>query len=761
MPEVEAAPHPALIDMAGGVCPGEVVALVVPNGPLWLAGYRALLAARAVPLLLDADLPVPERTRWLALAGGTRTLSCDGDGDGDETRLRLTGSPPADRSHRTGQPDGAAPHPAGSTGEARVLLRTSGTTGAPKVVARSLASLDAEGRRHAHWSGLTHRDVVALPLPMWHAYALGWVHAVDQVGGHLIAMAANALGRCQQVIRDGATVLILVPSVASLLAQRTPPGSVPDHRLRLVMVGAGPVTEELDQRFRAAFGIGLARNYGSTETGALFSGAPGLPEGCVGGPLPGVEAQVVDPHGQPLPAGDSGELRVRIVDLPAGEPDGNDETVAGGPLRDGWRRTGDLAVFDEHGLHIVGRNSSAIRRGERWIAPEEIEAVLLRHPAVVDARCVAVPGNGGAASLEAEVVAVRADATDLAELRAHLAANLSAHKTPQRVRLVGEVVRGPSGKRLPPRSYTLADSAILIEAAQAYKRSELVFALLRLGILDLLAAGTADASSIARTLGLDVGTCDLLLQTAVELGLIQVAAAPVVPEQRTDAFPEQTRNIVELEAALSRSWVSREKLGDVASVGPGRRAFDNGTIDGGFRVLYQRAIHSRAAHQRVRVGLALGGHRAGDRLLEITCGPGRYAAACPSDTTRLLRTGRLWTSDAPLVAPPPEPGDRFDLVVVCNAVHLTGPGSDLADLSWRLAPGGRLLIDDVYLDVDGVPTTVRLDWLTHGGLFWPSVGTLTAGLTRAGLATRRIVHTGTPPATLIVAAAEPQERERA
>ncbi|MFK3979418.1 AMP-binding protein [Micromonospora sp. NPDC050397] len=782
MPEVAAVPYPAVVDLAGGVRPGEVVALVVPNGPLWLAGYRALLAAGAVPLLLDADVPAPELTRWLALAGGTRTLSPDGggdgegegDGDGDKNRLCLTGPPPADRLHPNGQPEGVAPDTSGSNGESRVLLCTSGTTGAPKVVARSLASLDAEGRRHAAWSGLTRDDTVALPLPMWHAYALGWVHAVDQVGGELVAMAASALGRCQQVIRDGATVLVLVPSVASLLAQRIPPGSAHDHRLRLAMVGAGPVTESLDQRFRAAFGIGLARNYGSTETGALFSGAPGLPEGCVGEPLSGIEAQVVDPHGQPLPAGDVGELRVRVTDLPADkpdgqvrvahppgdEPDGNDQAADGGAPRDGWRRMGDLAVFDEHGLRIVGRNSSAIRRGDRWIAPEEIEAVLLRHPAVVDARCVPVPGHGGATSLEAEVVAVRADATDLSDLRAHLAANLSAHKTPQRVRVVGEVVRGASGKRLPPRSYALADSANLVEAAQAYKRSELLFALLRLGVLDLLAAGTADASSIAQALDLDAGACELLLRTAVELGLVQVAA-PVAPEQRVDALAEQTRSIVELEAALSRSWVSREKLGDVASVGLRRRAFENAIVDDGFRDLYQRAIHSRAAHRRVRVGLAIGGYRAGDRLLEVTCGPGRYAAACPPDTSRLLRVGWLWTSDGPPVAPPPEPGDRFDLVVVSNAVHLTGPGSDLVDLSSRLAPGGRLLIDDVYLDADGVPTTVRLDWLTHGGLFWPTVGTLTAGLTRAGLATRRVVHTGTPPATLIVAAAEPPESERA
>jgi long-chain acyl-CoA synthetase len=91
-------------------------------------------------------------------------------------------------------------------------------------------------------------------------------------------------------------------------------------------------------------------------------------------------------------------------------------------------------------------------------------------------------------------------------------------------------------------------------------------------------------------------------------------------------------------------------------------------------------------------------------------------------------------------------------VVVCNAIHLAGPGADLPRLAGLLAPGGRLLIDDIFLDApNGVGGDVRLDWLTHGGLSWPTERATVAGLAAAGLTVRRVVHVGRPANTLIVA----------
>jgi hypothetical protein len=663
---------------------GEVVALVAPNGPLWLAGYRAVLAAGGVPLLLDADVPPAERNRWLARAGGSRTLSPH-PGDG----LRLSG-PPSE----------------GTAGVPRVMLCTSGSTGTPKIVTRTVASLAAEGRRYVEWAALTEADRIVLPLPLWHAYALGWAHAAEEAGAALLPMPPTALGACVRELEAGATVLALVPSTASLLSARGGRATA----TRLAMVGAGPVSNELDQRFRTAFGVGLARNYGSTETGALFAGPAGLPKGCIGAPMPGIEARIAS-----AAPGEPGELRVRV--------DGGD-----------WYDTGDIAVQTASGVCLVSRTSRAVRRGERWVAPEEIETVLLSHPAVVDTRVTGVSGPAGSTVLEAEVVGVSADGTDLGELRAHLSAHLSAYKVPERIRLVAEVPRGPSGKRLAPLSYTLGEPAALVAAAQAYKRSELVFTLLRLGVLDLLAGRPAGAAEIARELGLDPGVCEQLLRTAQELELILAASADP-HDPGTDEGFDAVRPTVRLEEVRSRGRVVRERLGQVAVAGPDRGAGEAEGADA-----HGQVMDSLTARERVRLGLTLAGFRPGERLLEITSGPGRYTDA----GARLLHPGAA-------AAALPSPEERFDVIVVAGAVHLPGLGSDLAALVTRLAPAGRLLIDDAFLP--GIPAETRLDWLAYGGAAWPTVEALSAGLARAGLTVDRVIDTGTPPACLVVTTA--------
>ncbi|MFF5258039.1 AMP-binding protein [Actinomadura viridis] len=734
---------------AAGVGPGEPIALVGENGPRWPAAYWTLLAAGATPLLADAAAPDAEVRRLLETAGGTRTLRV-----GDETLL--TGEPPSpEPSARTSSsarvpssPRGLAP----ADGGGNVLIPTSGSTGAPKLVSRSRASLDAEGRRHARWAALTPADVIALPLPLWHAYALGWAHAAAVAGAALHPAPPAALGRCAELINAGATVLPLVPATARLLAARAPRSVAPGHRLRLIMVGAGPVTDELDRRFTEVLGLGLARNYGSTETGALFSGAPGVPAGVVGWPLEGVEYRI-----------DQGELHVRV--------DGG-----------GWRAMGDLVEEGPDGVRVLGRRTRAVRRGDRWVAPDEVEQVLRRHGSVVEARVSAGP----AGTLVADVVTTRAAAGSAGALRDHAAAELAPSKVPDRVLPVGDIARTAVGKPAAARPLT-PDTGALAEAAQAYKRSELLFALDRLGLLERLARSPATPEAAAAELGLDRGACQELLAAAEAAGLLRPAGTGTAPdvhdlpgapgdssdpgrssgsgdpasagpdESAPGGLDESVAALIALEERLARTWVTRDALADVARNGIAGRRFDRTPPDPEAAAAYRNAMHSPAAWRRSRLGLGLARLRPGHRLLEITSGPGRYARSARDAPTTLLRVGALAGADA---APEP-PGGEYDLVVVCNAVHLPGPGSDLEALAGLLAPGGTLLIDDVFLDAPGGPTpAIRLDWLTHGGCWWPTEAGLAAGLARAGLAPGRTVHAGSPAATLALAHAGPRAAAR-
>lgn len=684
-----------------GVEPATTVALTGSSSGLWLATYRKLCDAGAVILLLDPDAPEAEHQRLLEAAGGGRLATVDAAGD----RVTISGAP-AFTEHQPGT----------------VLLPSSGTTGAPKLIPRSQASLSSEGRRHAHYAGLGEDDTLLVPLHLWHAYALGWVHAAFETQCRIVAIPPTALTRCVEHIADGASMLALVPTVARLLAYRRGQ-SVPENALRMAMVGAGPVDTALEERFAAAFGIGLARNYGSTETGALFSGAPGSPPDCVGHALNGVEFRVAVPDGTDVPPGDQGELLVRV--------DG-----------EAWHPMGDLASYDSvTGLRLLGRRTRAIRRGDRWIAPEEVEAALCSHREIADARVYSVR-HGPSVALQAEVVHVRGLDADVSGLAYHAKTLLGAQKVPDRIRCVAEVPRGRVGKPLPPRGLAMARPDVLLAAASAYKRSELLFALVELGIVEFLEQGAATPLEVAARLGLDESACRELLRAAEETGLLlpvdASAATSTETGDRTGGSSQEATALIALERELSRTWLTREALADVARTGFAKRAFDRQPPSGRLREVYEAAMHGTAARLRARSGLALARFAPGQRLLEVSGGPGIYREIAGEG----IHAGRGPLPDGP-----------FDLVVLANAIH--GPAANLRIVAERLVPGGCLLVDDVFLGTpDGVPPETRLDWLTHGGTAWPTEATAVIGLASAGFTVARTLHVGRPACTLLVAVKE-------
>ena len=288
---------------AGGVT-RQTVGLQGSNGASWVIGLLGLLRAGARPLLVGHDSPPPDVHRLLAAAGAARCLRTE---EGQPPRLTgITGARGDKGAHEAGA--GAA-----------VLLASSGSTGAAKLVTRSERSLLDEGRRYLTAGLITTEDMLALPLPMSHAYALGWTVAALLAGARLCPVPPRSLGAASDILAAGATVLAVVPGLARILARRLAGGPGP-HVLRLVMAGADYVDSELDARWSVQLGVGLSRNYGSSETGAVLAGPAGLPSGCVGLPLPGVEVILRGDHGEAVAGAGTGEIVVRVEDGPG--PDG-------------------------------------------------------------------------------------------------------------------------------------------------------------------------------------------------------------------------------------------------------------------------------------------------------------------------------------------------------------------------------------------------------------------------------------------------------
>jgi acyl carrier protein len=146
-----------------------------------------------------------------------------------------------------------------------------------------------------------------------------------------------------------------------------------------------------------------------------------------------------------LPAGESGEIVVRGLSVFQGYD--NNPTANGNAFMYGWFRTGDQGYLDADGyLFITGRLKEIINRGGEKIAPQEVDAVLLDHPAVAQAATFAVPHVRWGEDVATAVVLRQNSSATEQELRRFVATRLATFKVPSQVLIVEDIPKGPTGK---------------------------------------------------------------------------------------------------------------------------------------------------------------------------------------------------------------------------------------------------------------------------------------------------------------------------
>src|SRR5262249_43217526 len=160
----------------------------------------------------------------------------------------------------------------------------------------------------------------------------------------------------------------------------------------------------LQQSAARRYGIPIVSEYGMTECPAIMGMIAGTaPPGSIGKPLPEVDVRLVDEDGEPVTDGEVGELVVRSPNVMQGYFD--DPAATAAILRDGWVFTGDLARRDEAGYYyLAGRQILRINVGGFKVAPEEVEAVLLRHPGVREAAVAGQPDQARGEVVRAIIV---------------------------------------------------------------------------------------------------------------------------------------------------------------------------------------------------------------------------------------------------------------------------------------------------------------------------------------------------------------------
>ena len=333
--------------------------------------------------------------------------------------------------------------------EVCVLAYTSGTTADPKGVLHDHRTLLAELQHMSDW--ITPGRPNLMGSPVTHATGMlgavlgplregGAIHLIDRwdPGHALEVMLTHGIGG-----GTGASVFL-----ASLLDH---PDFTPAHAasMRRVGLGGAPVPVALGER-AATHGIAIIRAYGSTEhpstTGCRFEDPADLRHRTDGRPLPGVELRLVDEDGNEVAAGHPGEILSRGPELCLGytDPALNDAFDD-----EGWYRTGDVGVLDEHGcLTITDRVKDIVIRGGENLSAAEIEGALASFPGLAEVAVVAAP-DARLGERACAVVRMHPTATSptLDELCAHLAeSGLVRQKWPEELRIVQDFPRTASGK---------------------------------------------------------------------------------------------------------------------------------------------------------------------------------------------------------------------------------------------------------------------------------------------------------------------------
>jgi len=432
-----------------GICRGDRVAVVLPNGAEMAAAFLAIAAGAACAplnpgyrleeygfylsdlnaraLVLPASVESPARR--CALERGIPIL---------ELPVGQASACPADGFS---QPDDIA-----------LLLHTSGTTSRPKIVPLTQANLCASAFHIQIALQLTPADRCLNVMPLFHIHGLA--------GALLSSLACGASVVCtpgfeaarffEWLARFRPTWYTAVPTMHQALLSEAARHleTLAAAPLRLIRSCSAPLPPQVMAELERVFNAPVIESYGMTEASHQMTSNP-LPQrkrkpGSVG-IAAGPEVVILGPDWSVLPVGTCGEVAVRGPNVTPGyenNPEANAAAFAGG-----WFRTGDQGYVDEEGyLSLTGRLKEIINRGGEKISPREIDEALLDHPAVAQALAFAISHPTLGEDVGAAVVLREGRVASQPELRAFAAQRLADFKVPRTVVLLDEIPKGPTGK---------------------------------------------------------------------------------------------------------------------------------------------------------------------------------------------------------------------------------------------------------------------------------------------------------------------------
>jgi acyl-CoA synthetase (AMP-forming)/AMP-acid ligase II len=335
------------------------------------------------------------------------------------------------------------------------LPYSSGTTGVAKGVMLTHRNLVANLVQMSQMGIVTEQDTVVGVLPFYHIYGITVILALGLANGativslprfDLVQFLATLQGR-------RVTVGFVAPPIALALAKQPIVDQYDLTSLRVLMSAAAPLGKEIQEACAARLKCLFIQAWGMTETSPDVTMEPLDPErlkpGAVGVCVPNSECKVVDlATGAELGPNEQGEVCARGPQIMKGYL--NNPTATAAMLEaDGWLHTGDIGFFDEDGhLYVVDRLKELIKYKGYQVAPAELEALLLTHPAVADAAVIPVPDEEVGEVPKALVALKPGASARPEELMAFVAGRVAPFKRVRQLAFLDAVPKSASGKIL-------------------------------------------------------------------------------------------------------------------------------------------------------------------------------------------------------------------------------------------------------------------------------------------------------------------------
>jgi long-chain acyl-CoA synthetase len=334
---------------------------------------------------------------------------------------------------------------------AAAIFYTSGTTGRPKAVIHSHASLTAATQIQIEQVAISSEDSTLIMFPICYLIGFGsQILPFHSCGATCVLLPYFAPRLALEAIQiHQPTKTYGFPQLYNDLVNYPEAGQYNLRSLNFCFSAGEAIAAAIQERFKRIFGVEITEGCGMTEL-QIYSMNPPYGNkriGSIGRPIAGMEVSLMDDFGRPVSgAGEVGEMMVCGGSMTAGY--WRDPELTATNIREGWFRTGDLAYKDEEGFFwFVSRKSEIIKHQAGLVSPIEVEGVLYQHPSVLEAGVIGVPDQFGHERAQAYVILKQSSAqVTERQLIDFAAVHLPAYKVPAQIVFTGNLPHGPTGK---------------------------------------------------------------------------------------------------------------------------------------------------------------------------------------------------------------------------------------------------------------------------------------------------------------------------